>query len=193
MSPSSFPSKVNSPAKRRVPLSSTSELRTFLESLFGVVMFGSLFFAWGHRLGRLCCASGYRRRQSGGLVGIDFALADERSPFFDDQLGGADVAEQFPFGFDLNFLFGGDVAADFAPQDDGMKLDVAADDRFVAEVERAFRLNLPVQFSGKSQFARELKVAFDLHIGAEGVPGTGIQRGAHESMILFWSLKPLGF
>src|SRR5438132_6778487 len=41
MSPSSFPSKVISPVNFSVPLSSTSELRTFLELLFdGVFIFG---------------------------------------------------------------------------------------------------------------------------------------------------------
>ena len=164
-----------------VPLSSTSELRMFLGSLFVVLMVGSLQFGSDRRLRRFWRGGEAGRRGWEGFVRVDVAFAHESGPFLNDQFGSANVAEQFRLGLDLDFFLCGGVAGDFAPHDDGIYINVAADDGFLAEVERALRLDFTVELSGESQFAGEFEIAFDFDICAEGITGAGIGHGVHSS------------
>src|SRR5438552_16328392 len=70
------------------------------------------------RLGAVQTRSARRRRVRGSdFVRVHFGLADKGDAFLDDELGGANVAEDFGLGLDLDFIFGVDVAVDFAAND----------------------------------------------------------------------------
>src|SRR5207249_4941819 len=91
-----------------------------------------------------------RTRDWGGgrdFVRIHLGLADERDAFLHDQLGRADVAEQFGLGLEVQLVLGRDVAVDLAAGHDDLGVDVAGDDRAIAEVQRAFGLDFAFEFS----------------------------------------------
>ena len=122
------------------------------------------------RLGDLRRFAGSRLRRVGEtLFGLTSVLPTKVTPSSIDQFGGANVAEQFRLGFDLDLVLGDDVAVDLAAHDHRLGVDVAVDDRAVAEVQRAVGLDFAIQFAVEGQFAGELQVAFDLDIRGQHV------------------------
>lgn len=99
------------------------------------------------------------------LVGIDLGAADERDALLDDEFAGADVAEQFGLGLDLDALLGVDVAVDLAAHNDGLGVDVAGHDGGIPEVQLAFGLDFAFEFAFEGQFAGELEIPFNLDVG----------------------------
>ena len=108
-------------------------------------------FAGFTRLGRLPRLGRSRRRD---LVRINLDLSDERDPFLDRQLGRTHVPEQLGLGFDIDFLFGRDVAVDLPANNDRAGVDIALDDRAVAQVqspiEPILRADKILESEGKS-------------------------------------------
>src|SRR5206468_3747342 len=122
------------------------------------------------RLGDFGHLAGSRRRSGGtDLVRVDFGLSDESHAFLDGQPGRANVAEQFGFRFDVNFFLGRDIAVDFAAHNDVGCVDVAVDDRAVAQVQGAVGLDFAIQFAFKGQFPGEFQVAFDFNVRVQHV------------------------
>lgn len=122
-------------------------------------------FGRGH-FGRF--AAGRRRRRS-HFVRIDFALADEGDSFLDRQLGGANVAEQFRLGLDVDLVLGDDVAGDLATHDHRAGIDGALDRRVVAQVESPLRVNIPFQFPVEGQFSGKFESPLKFNVRVEDV------------------------
>jgi len=109
-------------------------------------------------------------RGGGYFVGIDFGLAHKGDPLLDDELGGADCRRNNSALVLMSiFFFGHDIAVDLASNHNGIGADVALDDGVIAEVERAFRIDVTIEFSIEGQFAGKLDSAFDFYVRAKGV------------------------
>ena len=80
---------------------------------------------------------------------------------------------------DLNSFFRRNVTADLTANHDRIKVDIAAHNRLIVKMERSLRVNFTFQVTGKSQFAIELKIAFDFDIGVEDISVTGIRDWVH--------------
>src|SRR5207302_1449502 len=108
-------------------------------------------------------------RRSGG--GLEDSLNADVLPalFAGGGVGGADVAEQFRPGFDVDLILGGNVAVDLAARDNVGGIDVAVDDRAVAQVQGAVGVDFAIQFPVKGQFAGKFDVPFDFNVRVQHV------------------------
>src|SRR5439155_26752060 len=132
----------------------------------------SAYFSRLGNFGRF--ARAWRRGGGRDLVRVDLGFPDESDALFDDELGGADVAEQLGLGFDVDFFLGADVAVDLAAHHHVRGVDVAIDDGAVAQVQGAVGVDFAVQFAVKGQFAGKFEIAFDFNIRVQHV----FRRGA---------------
>ena len=127
-----------------------------------------------------------------GLADVDAAL--EECAVFDGDAGSGDVAGECAFAADIDAVGGGDVAADFAEDDDfaggdvGGDLAVAADgDAIAGEIDGSFDLAVDVEGFGAGDFA------FDDEALADGGLVAGGSGGARGSLFVWGGGGLTGF
>ena len=97
--------------------------------------------------------------------GADGGFSDKDGSSFDRERFGADVANDFRAGFELDAFCGGEIAVDLAVNDDGSGFDFGANAGVFTDGEIAVRGDFAFDFAIHDEVVGELYGAFDLDVG----------------------------
>lgn len=121
------------------------------------------------QVGQLRLQFGSTEGRLGVCLLADLGLAHEGGSFFDGKRAGGNVTHEDRVALELAALSDGDVAFDFAENDDGAGLDLALDQRVFTHGQTAVGDDFALDFAVDDKVVRELDGTFDFDVVGEYV------------------------